>query len=178
MKLADLECEFAELNGWDAETEAARLLKGLGVSNDLHDLKMKDLNALDKVKVLLAHALFGSPDILLLDEPTTGQDLGHIDDIIAVLREFTARGGTVIFCTHDTEVAARHAERVVVMTGGRVVADASPREVFSGDEVLRQAGLRPPAVLQVSRKLYGGRALCVEEVVRHVQQASLGSHAG
>ena len=131
-----------------------------------------------RVRVAIASLLACRPDVLLLDEPTTGQDLGHIDDIIAVLREFTARGGTVIFCTHDTEVAARHAERVVVMTGGRVVADASPREVFSGDEVLRQAGLRPPAVLQVSRKLYGGRALCVEEVVRHVQQASLGSYAG
>ena len=115
---------------------------------------------------------------MLLDEPTTGQDLGHIDDIIELLQEFTQTGGTVILCTHDTEVAARYAERVVVMTGGRIVADASPREVFSQDEVLSKAGLRPPTSLQLSRRLYGGCALGVEEVVRHVQQTDLASHAG
>ena len=131
-----------------------------------------------RVRVAIASLLACRPEVLLLDEPTTGQDLGHIDDIIALLQEFTGQGGTVVFCTHDTEVAARYAERVVVMTAGAVIADATPREVFSNDEVLRQAGLRSPAVLQVSRKLYGGCALCVEEVVRHVQQASLGSHAG
>ena len=78
MKLADLECEFAELNGWDAETEAARLLSGLGVTTELHAQKMKDMTALDKVKVLLARALFGNPDILLLDEPTNHLDIQAI----------------------------------------------------------------------------------------------------
>jgi ATPase subunit of ABC transporter with duplicated ATPase domains len=98
MKLADLECEFAELNGWDAETEAARLLKGLGVANDLHDLKMKDMNALDKVKVLLAHALFGSPDILLLDEPTNHLDVNAITWLEDYLYDFP---NTVIVVSHD-----------------------------------------------------------------------------
>ena len=98
MKLADLECEFAELNGWDAETEAARLLKGLGVNNDLHELKMKDLNALDKVKVLLAHALFGSPDILLLDEPTNHLDVAAISWLEDYLYDFP---NTVIVVSHD-----------------------------------------------------------------------------
>ena len=131
-----------------------------------------------RVRVAIASLLACRPDVLLLDEPTTGQDLGHIDDIIALLQEFTGQGGTVIFCTHDTEVAARYAERVVVMTAGAVVADAPPREVFSREDLLLRAGLRAPAALKVSQKLYGGCALCVEEVVRHVQQASLGSHAG
>ena len=126
----------------------------------------------------IASLLAYKPEIMLLDEPTTGQDLGHIDDIIGLLQEYTQKGGTVILCTHDTEVAARYAERVVVMTEGRVVADASPRQVFSCDEVLRSASLRPPAALQLSRRLYGGCAMGVEEVVRHVQQASMGSYAG
>ena len=130
-----------------------------------------------RVRVAIAALLAYKPEIMLLDEPTTGQDLGHIDDIIALLQEYTASGGTVIFCTHDTEVAARYAERVVVMTAGRIVADAPPRDVFSSEEVLRLAGLRAPAALRVSRELYGGCALCVEEVVQYVQQTSLGSNA-
>ena len=64
------------------------------------------------------------------------------------------------------------------MTAGGVVADAAPREVFSNEAVLYSAGLRAPAAMKVSRKLYGGCALCVEEVVRHVQQTSMGSYAG
>ena len=131
-----------------------------------------------RVRVAIASLLVCRPEIMLLDEPTTGQDLGHIDDIIALLQEYTADGGTVIFCTHDTEVAARYAERVVVMTAGRIVADAPPRDVFSREDVLRSAGLRAPAALRVSRELYGGCALCVEEVVQYVQQTSLGSNAG
>ena len=131
-----------------------------------------------RVRVAIASLLSCQPDIMLLDEPTTGQDLGHIDDIIGLLQEYTQKGGTVILCTHDTEVAARYAERVIVMTEGRVVADAPPRQVFCCDEVLQAASLRPPAALQLSRRLYGGCALGVEEVVRHVQQASLGSYAG
>ena len=98
MRLADLECEFAELNGWDAETEAARLLKGLGVTNDLHELKMKDMTALDKVKVLLAHALFGNPDILLLDEPTNHLDITAITWLEDYLYDFP---NTVIVVSHD-----------------------------------------------------------------------------
>ena len=98
MCLANLECEFAELNGWDAETEAARLLKGLGVANDLHGLKMKDMTPLDKVKVLLAHALFGNPDILLLDEPTNHLDVAAITWLEEYLYDFP---NTVIVVSHD-----------------------------------------------------------------------------
>jgi len=77
-KAADLEAEFAELNGWEAESEAGSLLGGLGISADLHYTLLKDLNGSDKVKVLLAQALFGNPDILLLDEPTNNLDIDSI----------------------------------------------------------------------------------------------------
>ena len=77
-KASELEAEFAELNGWNAESEAADLLSGLGVKEDLHHQLMKDLNGSDKVKVLLAQALFGNPDILLLDEPTNHLEVDAI----------------------------------------------------------------------------------------------------
>ncbi|MBF0708702.1 ATP-binding cassette domain-containing protein [Alkalihalobacillus hwajinpoensis] len=98
MKAAELEGEFADLNGWEAESDAAVLLKGLGISEDLHDKKLADLTGSEKVKVLLAQALFGSPDILLLDEPTNNLDLGAIQWLEEFLINFE---NTVIVVSHD-----------------------------------------------------------------------------
>ncbi len=98
IKASELEAEFAELNGWEAESDAATLLNGLGISPDLHDKKMAELTASDKVKILLAQALFGNPDILLLDEPTNHLDL----DAIRWLEEFLIDfNNTVIVVSHD-----------------------------------------------------------------------------
>ena len=98
MILADLEGEFAELNGWDAETDAEKLLNGLGIEPDLHHKMMKELDANIKVKVLLAQALFGNPDILLLDEPTNHLDIGSINWLQNFLNNFE---NTVIILSHD-----------------------------------------------------------------------------
>ena len=81
---AQLEGEFAELDGWEAETEVLQLLNGLGVDKEYHFMEMKNLKGRDKVKVLLAKALFGKPSIILLDEPTNDLDI----DAIAWLEEF------------------------------------------------------------------------------------------
>ena len=98
IRAADLEAEFANMNGWEAESDAATLLNGLGVGPELHYSIMKDLVGNDKVKVLLAQALFGNPDILLLDEPTNHLDL----DAIAWLEEFLINfDNTVIVVSHD-----------------------------------------------------------------------------
>ena len=98
IRAADLEAEFAEMNGWEAESDAANLLNGLGVDTEFHNTLMKDLNGSLKVKVLLAQALFGNPDILLLDEPTNHLDL----DAIAWLEEFLITfENTVIVVSHD-----------------------------------------------------------------------------
>ncbi|MDO4266633.1 MAG: ATP-binding cassette domain-containing protein [Eubacteriales bacterium] len=98
IKAAELEAEFGEMNGWDAETDAATLLEGLGVSVDNHQKMMKDMPGPMKVKILLAKALFGNPDILLLDEPTNHLDL----DAIGWLEEFLINfENTVITVSHD-----------------------------------------------------------------------------
>ena len=98
IKIAELETTFAELNGWEAESEAATLLKNLGVPDEFHEKKMQDLDGGDKVKVLLAQALFGSPDILLLDEPTNHLDLKAINWLENFLASFN---NTVIVVSHD-----------------------------------------------------------------------------
>ncbi len=98
MKAAELEAEFAELNGWEAESDASILLKGLGIGEDLQSKKMADLSGSEKVKVLLAQALFGSPDILLLDEPTNHLDIQAIQWLEEFLINFE---NTVIVVSHD-----------------------------------------------------------------------------
>lgn len=98
MKVSELECEFAELNGWDAEPEAARMLNGLGIPESLHSQKMADLSGNEKVRVLLAQALFGNPDILLLDEPTNHLDIESINWLEDFLYDFP---NTVIVVSHD-----------------------------------------------------------------------------
>lgn len=98
IKASELEGEFAAMNGWEAESDAATLLNGLGIATEYHYEIMKNLNGPEKVKVLLAQALFGNPDILLLDEPTNHLDL----DAIAWLEEFLINfENTVIVVSHD-----------------------------------------------------------------------------
>ncbi|MEA3363537.1 MAG: ATP-binding cassette domain-containing protein [Thermodesulfobacteriota bacterium] len=98
VRSGELEAEFAELNGYDAESEAAVMLNGLGIPEELRQKKMKDLEGGEKVRVLLAQALFGNPDVLLLDEPTNHLDLKSIQ----WLEEFLGRfQNTVIVVSHD-----------------------------------------------------------------------------
>ena len=95
IKAAELEGEFASMNGWEAESDAESLLNGLGVDTEFHHRQMRELTGPQKVKVLLAQALFGNPDILLLDEPTNHLDLDAIAWLAAFLIDFanTVRGG-------------------------------------------------------------------------------------
>ena len=98
IRASELEAEFAEMNGWEAESDAESLLNGLGIETEFHYKLMKDLDGNQKVKVLLARALFGNPDILLLDEPTNHLDM----DAIAWLEEFLINfENTVIVVSHD-----------------------------------------------------------------------------
>jgi len=98
IRAADLENEFAEMGGWEAEAEVGQMLDGLGISTDFHDKKMADIEDGLKVRVLLAQALFGSPDILLLDEPTNHLDLESINWLENFLENFE---NTVIVVSHD-----------------------------------------------------------------------------
>ncbi len=98
IRASELEAEFAEMDGWEAESNAATLLNGLGIETDLHYSLVGDLNGSQKVKVLLARALFGSPDILLLDEPTNHLDLDAIEWLEEFLINFE---NTVIVVSHD-----------------------------------------------------------------------------
>ena len=98
IKASELEGEFAEMNGWEAETDAEQLLNGLGIEPELHYAQMADLTGSQKVKVLLARALFGNPDILLLDEPTNHLDIAAVEWLENYLKSYE---NAVIIVSHD-----------------------------------------------------------------------------
>jgi len=117
IKVAELEGEFAELNGWEAEPEATTLLQGLGVDKELHYQKMSELSGGDRVKVLLAQALFGKPDILLLDEPTNGLDTKSIAWLSEFLINFP---NTVIVVSHDRHFLNKVCTHMVDVDFGKI----------------------------------------------------------
>ncbi|WP_349407386.1 ABC-F family ATP-binding cassette domain-containing protein [Pseudalkalibacillus sp. SCS-8] len=117
IKAAELEGEFAELNGWEAESDAAVLLKGLGIEEDLHSEELKDLTNSEKVKVLLAQALFGNPDILLLDEPTNGLDLKATHWLEEFLINFE---NTVIVVSHDRHFLNKVCTHIADLDFGKI----------------------------------------------------------
>lgn len=117
MRAAELEGEFAELNGWEAEPEAAILLKGLGIPEELHNKKMAELDGGEKVKVLLAQALFGQPDVLLLDEPTNHLDIKAIQWLEEFLINFE---NTVIVVSHDRHFLNKVCTHIADLDFGKI----------------------------------------------------------
>ena len=98
MRASELEAEFADMDGWEAESDVSRLIQGLGLSEDILYSEMSTLTAKEKVKVLLAQALFGKPDIILLDEPTNNLDLKSVVWLEDFLMDYE---GTVLVVSHD-----------------------------------------------------------------------------
>ncbi|HMM22748.1 MAG TPA: energy-coupling factor transporter ATPase [Selenomonadales bacterium] len=153
---------------------ADRLAEKLGLQELAGDFPLA-LSRGQRLRVAVAAVLACRPSVLLLDEPTTGQDFAHIGDITGVVGDFAREGGAVVFCTHDAEVAARVAGRIIVMSHGRIVSDGPPREVFARTELLAGAGVKAPPVAVIGQSVVARLTLSVEEVVAYVQQACLGS---
>ena len=114
---SELEAEFAELGGWEAESDASRILQGLGISTAFHECQMSELDGRQKVKVLLAQALFGQPDIILLDEPTNNLDIKSISWLEDFLLDFP---GTIIFVSHDRHFLNTVSTHIVDIDYGKI----------------------------------------------------------
>ena len=133
IRASELEGEFAEMNGWEAESDAATLLNGLGVDTEYHYNLMKDLNGSLKVKVLLAQALFGNPDILLLDEPTNHLDLESITAVNNGLKDYNSN---VLFASHDHQFVQTVANRIIRVNDDGSIFDRT----MTYDEFLEKFG--------------------------------------
>ena len=174
IKASELEGEFATMDGWNAESDAATLLNGLGIDTELHYKYLKDLTGPEKVKVLLAQALFGNPDILLLDEPTANLDIATRKEIMRTLRDMKDITETVMIATHDMQLVCEWAERIIVLCQGEVVADGSRNEIFGNHDLVQRVGIRPPEIFAMGQAL-DSRALCytVDEFLTAFQGESV-----
>jgi energy-coupling factor transport system ATP-binding protein len=92
-------------------------------------------------------------DILVLDEPTSGQDRGHLNKFLCQIRKLNDAGKTIIMITHDMSIVAEYSERTIVMEGGKILMDGSTREVFSRPEILKKASIEPPLLARISNDL-------------------------
>ena len=132
MKLANLEAEFMDLDGWNAEPDAATLLNNLGVDEEFHYMMMGEIPVKLRVKVLLAQALFGNPDILLLDEPTSHLDISHQIKILNLVQWLNhERNLTVLLIIHDLNLASEFSDQLVMLKAGRVHTTGTPEEVLT-----------------------------------------------
>lgn len=128
----------------------------------------RSLSKGQRQRVALASVLSMEPEVLVLDEPTTGQDYREGKEIMDFVRDLNRRGHTVVFITHDMNLVARYADRVVVLCEGRVLMDGSPREVFGHPETLAKTHLVPPAATALAlrlRNLGFGHVLTIEELM-------------
>ena len=137
IRASELEGEFAEMNGWEAESDAATLLNGLGIDTEFHYAQMADLTGSMKVKVLLAQALFGNPDILLLDEPTNHLDMESITALNNGLIKFP---GVILFTSHDHQFVQTTANRIMeILPNGTMIDKITTYdEYLASDEMAKK----------------------------------------
>ncbi len=115
-------------------------------------------------QVAVASTLATKPEVIILDEPTTGLDHRELQGMMALIRRLNAAGHTIIIITHAMDIAAAYARRVILMQGGRILRDGSTRDVFADEACIGQTGLTPPPIVQVANRL-GVPALTLDELV-------------
>ena len=128
---SELEGEFAELGGWEAESDASKLVQGLGLDESIMYAQMSSLAGNEKVKVLLAQALFGNPDILLLDEPTKAADAVYKQMFSALLKQLKADGKTIVIVSHDMDFCAETADICALLFDGEISVSLPPSQFFA-----------------------------------------------
>ena len=132
VRAGELEAEFADMDGWNAESDAEFMLNKLGVTDEYHYMTMAELPANLKVKVLLAQALFGNPDILLLDEPTNNLDIYHATNMMKIVRRLCDElGKTVILVLHEINYAAFYSDYICAFKDGRIAKFGTVEEVMT-----------------------------------------------
>jgi energy-coupling factor transport system ATP-binding protein len=149
--------------GWSEErisNARNQILKDLKLSN-MEKLDPESLSTGQKQRVAAASVLVMEPKILLLDEPTTGQDQITLEPLMELVAKLNRAGMTVIMITHDMDVALRYASRVVIMADGRILADGSPQEIFLQENVLAKARLALPQLLELTKEMFNSKPIFV-----------------
>jgi energy-coupling factor transport system ATP-binding protein len=156
------------------EAEVARRVEEALEAVDLSDMGDLDPFILTKgsrQRVAVASTLATKPEVIILDEPTTGLDAVELRGMMALIQRLNQAGHTIVIITHAMDIAAAYARRVILMQGGRVLRDGPTREVFADEAGIGQTGLTPPPIVQVANRL-GVPALTLEELVSSLSRLS------
>jgi energy-coupling factor transport system ATP-binding protein len=157
----------------EIEKRVAEVLETVGLAH-LRDKHPFSLSRGERQKLAVATALVHKPGIILLDEPTTGQDRKSLEGLMRLMKKLNAEGNTTVIITHDMEIVATHASRVLVMVEGKIIIDGPPQEVFYDHyETLRQLRLRPPTVVEFCHQLEGmgmPRFLTSDDLTAYIQE--------
>jgi len=149
------------------------LLNKLKLENNVNDFPLA-LSKGQRLRVVLGALLAREPKLLLLDEPTTGQDQQSLEEIKNLINDFAENHGCILFCTHDIELASEIADRVIVMADGMIIADGVPEIVLADRVLLKEGGLIVPPLLDVAEALLLPECITVEGVGRYVSKAVVG----
>ena len=156
-----------------SEAELQIMLKKIGLENYAGDFPLA-LSKGQRLRVILSAVLMQKPKLLLLDEPTTGQDQQSLEEIKKLLCAYAEDGGSVFFCTHDVELASEIADSVILMNDGQIIADDITSKVLTDRNYLKLCGLKAPAMLDVTDLLHIRPLLTAKEVADYVLAAAVG----
>lgn len=174
MLLADtVREELCWKNNTITQQELQLLLKHMNLEEYADDFPLA-LSKGQRLRVVLGAMLANKPALLLLDEPTTGQDEQSLAEIRRLLLAYKEQGGSIFICTHDMELAAQVADRVIVLCAGKIIADGTTEEVLSNKELVEAGGLTPSALLPVCEQAGLPPCITVEGVKRYVRKTAVG----
>lgn len=157
------------------QQELQQLLEHMNLAEYADDFPLA-LSKGQRLRVVLGAMLAKKPALLLLDEPTTGQDEQSLAEIRRLLLAYKEQGGSIFICTHDMELAAQVADRVIVLCAGQIIADGTTEEVLSNKELVEAGGLTPSALLPVCEQAGLPPCITVEGVKRYVRKTAVGRH--
>lgn len=176
MLLADtVREELCWKNNTITQEELQQLLEHMNLAEYADDFPLA-LSKGQRLRVVLGAMLAKKPALLLLDEPTTGQDEQSLAEIRRLLLAYKEQGGSIFICTHDMELAAQVADRVIVLCAGQIIADGTTEEVLSNKELVEAGGLTPSALLPVCEQAGLPPCITVEGVKRYVRKTAVGRH--
>ena len=176
MLLADtVHEELCWKNHTITQQELQQLLEHMNLAEYADDFPLA-LSKGQRLRVVLGAMLAKKPSLLLLDEPTTGQDEQSLAEIRRLLLAYKEQGGSIFICTHDMELAAQVADRVIVLCAGQIIADGPTDEVLSNKELVEAGGLTPSALLPVCEQAGLPPCITVEGVKRYVRKTAVGRH--
>ena len=176
MLLADtVREELCWKNHTITQQELQQLLEHMNLAEYADDFPLA-LSKGQRLRVVLGAMLAKKPALLLLDEPTTGQDEQSLAEIRRLLLAYKEQGGSIFICTHDMELAAQVADRVIVLCAGQIIADGTTEEVLSNKELVEAGGLTPSALLPVCEQAGLPPCITVEGVKRYVRKTAMGRH--